>query len=111
MEIFEIKDIRNCTIYIGHILRKGVVEMRLESSVTEAWLNIVECPRNRSDCLVIWSPVYVCIIRRAVSFVFSFAMLGSRGDNDASDRDQDNDAVVDVDDHLHQIGLWFSFAQ
>ena len=82
--------------------------MRLESFVTEAWLNIVECPQSRSIRLVVWSPVYVCIIGRAVSFVFSFAMLGSRCDNDASDRDQDNDAVVD---HLHQIDLWFSFAQ
>ena len=24
--------------------------------------------------------------------------------------DQDNEGVVDVDDHLHQIGLWFSIA-
>ena len=60
--------------------------MRLESFVTEAWLNIVECPQSRSIRLVVWSPVYVCIIGRAVSFVFSFAILGSRGDNDASDK-------------------------
>ena len=97
----------------GHILRREVAEMRLESSVTEAWLNIVECPQNRSVGLVVWSPVYVCLIGSAVSFVFFFFC-------DCWDlvatmmpviSDQDNDAVVDVDDHLHQIGLWFSFAQ
>ena len=71
----------------GHILRREVVEMRLESSVTEAWLNIVECPQNRSVGLVVWSPVYVCLIGSAVSFVFFLLrLLGSRGDNDASDK-------------------------
>ena len=52
-EIYGIKDIINCMINNGHILRREAAEMRLESSVTEAWLNIVECPQNRSDCLVI----------------------------------------------------------
>ena len=82
---------------------------RVPSEQVRLFGDYVESPQNRSVGLVVWwSPVYVCIIGRAVSFVFSFAMLGSRCDNDASDRDQDNDAVVD---HLYQIDLWFSFAQ
>ena len=66
-EIYGIKDIINCMINNDLILRREVAEMRLESSVTEAWLNIVECPRNRSDCLVIrkgqldWWSVRLCM--------------------------------------------------
>ena len=70
---------------------------RVPSEQVRLFGDYVESPQNRSVGLVVWwPPVYVCIIGRAVSFVFSFAMLGSRCDNDASDRDEDNDAVVDL---------------
>ena len=47
---------------------------RVPSEQVRLFGDYVESPQNRSVGLVVWwSPVYVCIIGRAVSFVFSDA--------------------------------------
>ena len=115
MEIFEIKDIRNCTIYncqwsypqeggcrdaTGIFRDGGMAQYCRVPSEQVSWIGgLVTC---------------VCLFNRKCGIICFFFFC------DCWDlvatmmpviSDQDNDAVVDVDDHLHQIGLWFSFAQ